>query len=362
MNLNLLRFPRKSTPQPQRQETSLYALDHALLNIPLPPPSMWMNMGYWKDTADFPTACASLLDQILITASLLGPDGEAIHHPKKKTFRVLDVGIGCGDQSLRVCGYTRISQGNLFSAQDNDESKGGEEEEEEEPLFESYTGLTSLPVQASFASSRLSQSQKIKASEGKRQTKAAIFCADAADPSFWSEEIHSCLPSPSPGSSSSSKDSQTKETEEEEENWLLALDTLYHFTPSRAPLLHYTSSTLHASLMAFDLLLPSPPHSLSLIQKILLYFLCLITSTPYSNFLTQKEYTSLLIEAGYDPEKIIFRDISEHVFPGISYFIKKREGVLKRYGMRIGKFKGAGRVFGWWGSGVLRGVIVVARR
>lgn len=29
-------------------EDKLYGLDHALLNIEMPPPSMWMNMGYWK--------------------------------------------------------------------------------------------------------------------------------------------------------------------------------------------------------------------------------------------------------------------------------------------------------------------------
>lgn len=30
------------------QDESLYGLDHAALNIQLPPTTMWMNMGYWK--------------------------------------------------------------------------------------------------------------------------------------------------------------------------------------------------------------------------------------------------------------------------------------------------------------------------
>lgn len=30
------------------QDDSLYGLDHAALNIQLPPTTMWMNMGYWK--------------------------------------------------------------------------------------------------------------------------------------------------------------------------------------------------------------------------------------------------------------------------------------------------------------------------
>lgn len=30
------------------RDESLYGLDHAALNIQLPPTTMWMNMGYWK--------------------------------------------------------------------------------------------------------------------------------------------------------------------------------------------------------------------------------------------------------------------------------------------------------------------------
>lgn len=26
----------------------IYALDHAILNVAVPPEHMWMNMGYWK--------------------------------------------------------------------------------------------------------------------------------------------------------------------------------------------------------------------------------------------------------------------------------------------------------------------------
>lgn len=29
-------------------EKKLYGLDHAILNIEVPPRCMWMNMGYWK--------------------------------------------------------------------------------------------------------------------------------------------------------------------------------------------------------------------------------------------------------------------------------------------------------------------------
>lgn len=29
-------------------ENKLYGLDHAILNVEVPPQQMWMNMGYWK--------------------------------------------------------------------------------------------------------------------------------------------------------------------------------------------------------------------------------------------------------------------------------------------------------------------------
>jgi hypothetical protein len=34
-------------------ERKVYGLDHAVLNVQLPPQSMWMNMGYWKVSAAF---------------------------------------------------------------------------------------------------------------------------------------------------------------------------------------------------------------------------------------------------------------------------------------------------------------------
>jgi hypothetical protein len=32
----------------ERTKRRLYRADHSVLNIPLPPQSMWMNMGFWK--------------------------------------------------------------------------------------------------------------------------------------------------------------------------------------------------------------------------------------------------------------------------------------------------------------------------
>jgi hypothetical protein len=303
---------------------------------------------------------------------------------------MLDVGIGCGDQSLRILGYKRKTDGD--NAGDGEVNENGGLR----PLFDEYVGITSLPVQARFAGERfrrvqeeeLGSEEKEMRKDGsstattatKMKTRARIFCADAAKPASWSEEIHASLESytrastkskDEDSSSTTSRDitekkdrekpkEQTEGKEEEEETYLLALDTLYHFTPSRLPLLTYTNKTLHANLMAFDLLLPS--HPLPLLTRLLLRLLCLFTSTPYSNFLTESQYRDLLIEAGYDDSKIEFRDISEHVFPGVAAFMKRRVEEARMFGVKgVGKYKGAGVVFRWWATGVVRGVVVVAR-
>lgn len=273
------------------------------------------------------------------------------------------MGIGCGDQSLRILGYKKRdgkSSTTGVTEKGVDESKA--------PLFESYVGVTSLPVQAEFASQRIehslsspSSSEKVLESDNtKPNSRAQIFCADAANPSSWPSELHTSL---GPFQTETETQTQTQDGKEgETENWLLALDTLYHFHPSRTPLFKYTYSTLHASIMTFDLLLPSSPR-LSLWTRLLLRLLCLFSGTPYSNFHTEEEYTALLVAAGYDIGKIVFRDISEDVFAGIAGFCQRRGEVVSAYGMgKMGKFKGAGRMFGWWArTGVVRGVVVVAR-
>ncbi|KAL4782366.1 hypothetical protein BJX76DRAFT_292062 [Aspergillus varians] len=348
----------------RKRESSVYGLDHAILNIPIPPPSMWMNLGYWKDTSDFPTACAALLDQVLITAGLLNENGDPTSHSPEK-LRLLDVGIGCGDQSVRILGYKRGGDGN----------GNGNGNESPLPLFNSYVGITSLPIQAEFASQRISsKAESDSESKSEPNQHARIFCADAANPPSWPPELRSSVTpfqdaDANPGASGKGPTEAEKEKEIETENWLLALDTLYHFHPSRGPLLKYTHSTLHASLMAFDLLLQSPSSSsskqISLWTRLLLRLLCLLSGTPYSNFLTEEEYTALLVRSGYEAEKIVFRDISADVFPGIAGFIKRRGEVVKGYGLgggSMGKFRGAGAVFGWWArTGVVKGVVVVAR-
>jgi hypothetical protein len=74
---------------------NLSALDRALLNSPVTPPTMRMNMGYWKSTSPFPTACHSLLRLILTGAGLL-----ALNPPRK--LWIIDLSFGCSDRTITI--------------------------------------------------------------------------------------------------------------------------------------------------------------------------------------------------------------------------------------------------------------------
>ncbi|KKA23325.1 hypothetical protein T310_2635 [Rasamsonia emersonii CBS 393.64] len=304
-------------------DDELYGLHHAILNVEVPPKSMWMNMGYWEHAKTFPEACTSLLQKVLQTAGLLDEDGKPRIFQGSASIKLVDVGFGCGDQTLYL---TR----QLSRVDDRDRQR---------PLFDNYVGITINRHQAEFARQRLSENT----AETETWTpNVRIFCADAANPTSWSSELRDVVSRPVSENESS-----------KESTWLLALDTLYHFKPSRQPLFNYAYEHLHASIMAFDLILSD---SASMIDRILLRLVCLLASTPFSNFKTHSEYRQMLITAGYSSDSIEMQDISEYVFSGIAGYIERREAELKRFGMGLGKLRQAGKVFGWWGrSGVSYG-------
>jgi hypothetical protein len=184
--------------------------------------------------------------------------------------------------------------------------------------------------------------------DGDIRTSADVFCADGADPSSWTGEL--------PDSISNLVDTSL---DPDTSTWLLALDTMYHFKPSRLPILYYAQNSLHASFMAFDLLLAD---NTSWWQRLKMRLVCWVTGSPFTNFLTREEYMRLLVAAGYDRSRIQIKDISRHVFPGITEFMGRRIQEGQPYGIKLGKYRGAKTVFGWWAkSGIVRGVVVVAR-
>lgn len=274
-------------------------------------------------------------------------------------MRVLDVGCGCGDQSVHIASLrkdafltttTAASQYGFSTSVEASEStlrRQSNGDDSFKPLFDTYVGITLLPSQAQVAQQRMCLHQE-QNNDGDRVS-ADIFCADGADPSSWTGELHNSISS----LVDTSLDPNTS-------TWLLALDTMYHFKPSRLPILHYAHNTLHASFMAFDLLLAD---NASWWQRLKMQLICWVTGSPFTNFLTREEYVRLLVAAGYDPSRIEIKDISRHVFPGITDFLDRRLQEGQLYGIKLGKFRGAKSVFGWWAkSGIVRGVVVVARR
>lgn len=218
------------------------------------------------------------------------------------------------------------------------------------PFVDSYVGLTIVPSQFGFASDRLHPYSNID------RARVRLFCADAANPNSWSKNIHEAI---------ASFPIQQEETDVaslsfKQSTWVLALDTLYHFSPSRELIFRHASEKLDASIMAFDLLLSDTP---SIRDLILLRIVCRFAATPFANFLTTAQYKNQLLAAGYDSRKIDITDISEHVFAGMASFIDRRDGELKNIGLNIGRYRMAGKVFRWWArSGLIRGCIIVARK
>jgi hypothetical protein len=276
---------------------------------------------------------------VLQTAGLLDHDGQPTKLKGCQKLKLVDVGFGCGDQTIHLTRFLSRLDGETGNRR---------------ALFDSYIGITIAPVQADFAQQRLSTSVVSKESIKTETPEVHLFCADAADPTTWSPEVHEAIRSEPASVLPHYKQMERTCT------WLLALDCLFHFVPSRKPIFAHAHDSLHASIIAFDLLLSE---STSLVDRLLLRVICLVTSTLFSNFVTRAEYEKMLVHSGYSREDVEILDISEYVFSGISAYIQERDNELRLFGLSLGKFKVAGKIFGWWAkSRVVRGVIVVAKR
>lgn len=260
------------------------------------------------------------------------------------------MGCGCGDQSLYLLnlkkGASNKPQSELTTALR--QRSGAESRQDSSPLIDTYIGITLEPAQAALAQKRVHDSRH-GLGMSSVQKFAEVFHADASNPSNWSGELLNSM-----------TDLAASSENDDISTWLLALDTMYHFRPSRLPLLHYAHDTLHASLMAFDLILSE---GASWRQRLILRLVCWLTGSPFRNFITEEDYIPMLVNAGYDPSGISIRDVSRQVFPGISGYLSRRVKEAQPYGMKVGKFRAARIVLDWWArSGVVRGIVVVARR
>ncbi|KAF2116041.1 hypothetical protein BDV96DRAFT_480575, partial [Lophiotrema nucula] len=295
----------------------LYSLDHGRLNLPLPPSSLWMNMGYWQGLNNdingqqrFKSACEALLDEVLADAGL--KRNNSVSRPATRRLHrraLIDLGFGCGDQTLHL----------MYPSS----------------CFASYIGITRDRSQFDCARERISSKRTKNTVE--------LFCADAADPRKWNAEITKAVQGT---------------TAEADEIWVLALDTLYHFSPSRWPIISFASQELQASFMAFDLCLTDCVTSS---QRLILKLITRLMGAPWSNFVTEDQYRAKLVEAGYTD--ITIRDVSEHVFGHLAEYMDEQHQKLQLIGYGLGPFHVAKWTSRWWAqSRVVKGIIVVARK
>ncbi|KXJ88614.1 hypothetical protein Micbo1qcDRAFT_151082 [Microdochium bolleyi] len=316
-----------------RTGESIYGLEHGKLNLALPPPSMWMNMGFWRDVDadDFTGACRALLHAVLEQAGLLDALHDRVSYLQSgkqqrilrgslQSISVLDVGFGCGDQTLSLASLA-----------------------EQRKL--QYLGITLNSSQCVYAQRRLSSRPKTEMSS---QHDISLFLGDAANPDSWT-----------PSSSPTLKNKTQQQPEPASATVLLALDTLYHFSPSRHPILAYSAKTLRADLAAFDILLSD---NATAWQALKLRALGRLSGCPWNAFLTEHEYRTMLVAAGYAAEDIVIQDITEHVFGPLSEFMREQQVRLENIGLKMGSLRVAGSLFAWWArSRVVRGVIVTAK-
>jgi hypothetical protein len=316
-----------------KREKRLYGTDHAKFNITMPPPTMWMNMGYWKHTEDFPTACRSLLDEVLQAARILQAPEDDSKETTSRSLSIIDLGFGCGDQSLHLRNVLGAQAQEAVSVQ-NDR------------FLSSYVGITLDRDQFEIAQCCLDRENLAD-----RGPSMKLHCADASSQENWDVELKDDIASACKALDGS-----------DHENWILGLDTLYHFQPSKWPIINYASTTLGASLMAYDLCLSD---NLSLWHRLILRLMAFLGHSPFLNWATVDGYRDQLVAAGYDKDKIEIIDISEHVFRPLARFIRRRDVELKHYGISsgMGRFRHGAAMFDWWGrAGVVKGCIVIARK
>jgi hypothetical protein len=326
-----------------REGESMYGLEHGRLHLQVPTP-MWMNMGHWDPVGSPKTlagACRDLLKAVLAEAGFSSEFGRVESVKGRQRRRLLiDLGFGCGDQTIYL-----MSKAPVRSC-----DHGWWDKQEHRVHFDEYVGITKDSVQARYASQRV---EELRSSgnmighdkEERDRPSVSVFCSDAAMPATWGAKVLENIERVPPDDS---------------DRWVLALDTAYHFSPSRWPLIKYTYTELHASFMTFDLCLS--PNATS-IQKLLLRVLTTLMGAPWKNFVTPDDYRRHLVEAGYEHDGVKIIDVSKNVFTPLSHYLAAQDARLKTLGLGIGKLGVAKSLFGWWGrSGVVRGVIVIARR
>jgi hypothetical protein len=295
---------------------------------------------------------------------------------------ILDLGFGCGDSSLYLTQPRKSCSTGDFPGR---------------PIADKYVGLTLDQKQHQRAVQRM----QLARPQAPGNSSVVLLCEDAARPSTWSATLKSQLlrpvnstvsppPSPLPLIPAAPKPRarhnrhpvihQTQHPgaavepvvnaangsppeagdNTETERWVVALDCLYHFFPSREEIFGYAHRELGASIMAFDLLLAP---DISKFDWLMLWMICLFTSAPVSNFMFEREYRRQLEASGYLADNIAMDDITGDCFKPLAQFLAKREKDLSKLGIRSSEgFCLAKTMFRWFATGkVVRAYTVVAK-
>ncbi|CRK47549.1 hypothetical protein BN1723_007606 [Verticillium longisporum] len=265
--------------------------------------------------------------QLLSAAGLLIPKSPTV--ARRGALAVLDLGFGCGDQTWHLARLTASGPWSDFR----------------------YVGLTLNEAQVQTASRKICRevasatNSSVSADLDIRADAFKLFRADAARPDTWPAPVADAV--------------RALADERFTDRWLVALDCLYHFSPSRRPVFAFAARELAAHVAAFDLLLSE---GASWRERLVLRAVGVFMGCPVGTFLVEDEYRDQLVECGYDREGIEIRDITQHVFSGLVGFLDGQERALGEYGISLGGFKLAGRLFDWFArSGVVRAVVVIAR-
>jgi hypothetical protein len=291
-----------------------------------------------KEPKTLAIACRDLLNEVLETADFsYTKESAKIQRGIRRSKCLIDLGFGCGEQTIYLMSGASIrpSDREWWDCQ--------------RPCvrWDYYIGVTLEKKQFQHAAERMREFRQCDPQRGAKfpdLPDVKLFCENAANPEAWSEDL---------------KVNVVTAIENTHDHWVLALDTLYHFSPSRWSVIKHLAR-LETSFMAFDLCLSSQA---SLRERIILRILTNFMGAPWANFGTIEQYREKLIEAGYLDESITIKDISPHVFEPLAAFLEAQDRRLKVVGYGLGPFKVAQWMFAWWGqSGVVRGVIVVAKR
>ena len=260
-----------------------------------------------------------MLRQVLDASGILKIGSPGV---PRGSIGILDVGFGCGDQTWEIARLTQASGWAKLR----------------------YVGLTLDKAQVQSAQQRIYREIAQSDITGVDVESFQLFRANASKPKAWSPQVTAAV---------------TSLAESEiTENWLLALDCLYYFTPSREPLFKYAAEVVGANIMVFDLFINETASRWNIL---LLRVVGVMMGCPLWTFLTEQQYRSQLVECGYDEKSVLIREITEDVFPGLVKFLDNQDQGLSEYGISLGGFKLAQRLFDWFArSKAVRAVVVTA--